>query len=264
MSAALVAVMVLAAGSSAATETPGLIQRVFAASPDAFRSVLEHADQRRVQVLVTEIGTPTNPRALIRHQFRSGAEYLYPASALKPAAAIAAVEAIQASAGEAAQDIDLKQRIMLAPVLDGDRPRRTSLAVAIRKTLIVSSNTAYNHLYEVAGQEGLNRSMWNAGLTGVRLNHRLSRILSVDDNRRTPAWTTRQHGADLQADSRHSRLDLLNRTSKRTKVGQAYIERGKRVEAPMDFSHKNHMSLRDLQDMLLLLIRPDTDHGLKG
>jgi hypothetical protein len=260
----LIVALLCAAQSAPASETPDLIQQIFAASPEAFQPVLAQAEQRRVQVLITEIGTPANPRALVRHRFRVGAEYLYPASALKPAAAIAAIQTVQALAGKAAPDIVLKQPLALDRVLQRDTSHTTNLAVAVRKALIVSSNTAYNRLYEVSGQEALNRSMWDAGLVNVRLSHRLSRILSVEDNRLTPAWATRQHGRDLATPERRSALDLVNRSSKRLHVGRAYRERGQLVDAPMNFATKNHMALEDLQNLLLLLIRPNTEHGMAG
>jgi hypothetical protein len=261
---ALLVAMLVAAPPSAASSATGLIERIFAAAPEAFHAVLSRAEERRVQVFITELGTRNNPRALVRHRFRVGAEYLYPASALKPAAAIAAIQSLQRLSGAKGPDVDLRQRIALEAVFKGDERRHTNLALAIRATLIVSSNTAYNRLYELTGQAGLNQAMWSAGLSDVRLSHRLSRILSVEDNRRTPAWTTRQHGRELKVPEQRGAQDLTNRTSKRLRVGRAYREHGALIPEPMDFARKNHMGIEALQDLLLMLVRPEVEHGMAG
>ena len=259
----LVALLLCATPQDAEPPSP-FFSELFAAHPERFAPVVQEAPARRVQVLLTEIGTPKDPQALVRHSYRLGAEYLYPASALKPAAAIAAIQAVQRVVKDQPSSVDLRAPITLSALLDGDAERTTSLALAIRKTLIVSSNRAYNALYEIAGQEALNRSMWAAGLKTVRLNHRLSRILSVEDNRRTPAWQILVAGQRYSVSAKRSPLALNNTLSRRLDVGQAYLENGRRIDQAMNFSEKNHMDLEALHGLLLLLVRPDTSHGLTG
>ena len=243
-------------------QSASLLEAIFDSKPKRYDKVIDAAEARRVQVLVTQIGTREDPRALVRHSFRVGAEYLYPASALKPAAAIAAILRAERARDKDSPPLRLKDPLRLTPLLEGDEARTTSLAAAIRKTLIVSSNRAYNALYEVAGQERLNRYMWQAGLKDVRLSHRLSRVLSIEDNRRSAAWSIGQGKHKISAPVELSTLDLTNRISQKMQVGQRYIKAGKLVEEPLDFSQKNHMGIRSLQDMLILLVRPELKHGL--
>ena len=248
--------------SAGPTSAQDLLQRIFDAHPERYAKVLGEREARRVQVRLTEVGTPEDPKALVAHNYRVGAEYLYPASALKPAAAIAAILKVQGLAGPSAPPIGLKKRIRISPRTEEAPDQVTSLAAAMRKTLIVSSNRAYNALYEIAGQCFLNQVMWDAGLKDIRLNHRLSLILSVDENRETPAWRTRQGGRALTHPSERCDADLDNKASKRLLVGRAYIEDGVRIEEPMNFTSKNHMGIEALHGLLLLLVRPDADHGL--
>ncbi len=264
MSCALLAISValLSASAQPPSSETNLLNHIFETKPERYAGVLNARNARRVQVLVTEIGTAADPLALVRHSFRVGDEYLYPASALKPAAAVAAIVRVAKMQAKGSAPLNLKRRLRLEPLLEGDKSQNTSLAAAIRKTLIVSSNRSYNALYDVAGQETLNRVMWQAGLKDVLLSHRLSRILSVEENQRTRAWAIGGGKGVISSPVQHSALDLKNRVSTKLKVGRDYIERGKKVEEPMDFSHKNHMGIRALQDMLLLLARPDTRHAL--
>ena len=260
LGAAIAAILVCASASEANADN--LLERIFKENPERYSAVLNAQGERRVQVQLTEIDTRAPSRPLRQHAFRVGAEYLYPASALKHAAAIAAIIRVQSLAGAKAPPINLRAPITLSSSTDRDDVSTTSLAAALRKTLIVSSNRAYNVLYDVSGQCWLNETMWRAGLKDVRLNHRLSRILSLEENRRTPAWRTEQHGVTIEAPAQRCTRDLSNTLSKRLSVGRAYLDKGTLVESPMHFGDKNHMGVASLHNLLLVLVHPTHAHGL--
>ena len=104
-------------------------------------SVIEDSAARRFQVLATTL-TPSTGGALQmkRYGFRVDAEYTYAASALKPAAAIAALERVQYENQRHGTAIRLKTPMHVSPAFADEALSKTSLALAIRKVLIVSSN----------------------------------------------------------------------------------------------------------------------------
>ncbi|MEZ4468384.1 MAG: hypothetical protein R3F43_29105 [bacterium] len=126
----------------------------------------------------------------------------------------------------------------------------------------IVSNEAFNRLYELAAApRGLNRRMQAAGLNGTVFTHRLSRILSDADNRKTPRIDLETpDGVTLPRPPAPRRGRLPLPRCRASRVGDAYLEPGtgdKRVETPMSFADKNRMSLVDLQNMLVMIMRPD-------
>ena len=52
----------------------------------------------------------------------------------------------------------------------------------MRKLFLVSDNPAYNRLLDLVGAAELNARMWAAGLSSVRLRHRLSETRSASEH----------------------------------------------------------------------------------
>jgi beta-lactamase class A len=79
----------------------------------------------RVQVLVSAVETaPGHAPRLTRSAYRLGTEYFYPASAIKLAAAVAALQTIE-RLGSANGSIDLADTpLEIAPLFAGDRPQQ--------------------------------------------------------------------------------------------------------------------------------------------
>jgi hypothetical protein len=131
---------------------------------------------------------------------------------------------------------------------------------ALRKLLLVSDNAAYNHCFDLCGQDGFNRRMWEAGFASVRLWHRLSE-----------ARTDAEHGVtravrvgEVVFPARDAAVALANDAFTELAVGTGWLDGGKRVEAPMSFAHKNAIALQDLQDVLVEVVRPEIDTGKRG
>ena len=270
--------LLLLAGLWAGT---GPLYAQFGASP--LRQVLRHdsvglsrvlaqADGYRLQILYTRIrrdaaGTPHFRRYGYRLRPR---QYFYPASAVKLAAAVLALQKLR----------DLGRQI---PGLTPDSPMLTDSAFAgqtrvfrdtssasgrptlanyVRKALLVSDNDAYNRLYELVGPEELNRELARLGLRHSRLLHRLSVGDQEPGSRHTnpvaffaDTAATRllwRQPAGYYAGS-WPRLGLRGEA-----VGQAYIKGDQRVPGPLDFSQKNAFSLPDLQRLLRMVLFPET------
>eukprot|EP00850_Spirogloea_muscicola_P020621 SM000222S06962 [mRNA] locus=s222:76548:81596:+ [translate_table: standard] len=130
----------------------------------------------------------------------------------------------------------------------------------------VSDNQAYNRLYALVGQKRLNQAMWDAGLSSVRLRHRLSLPLTAEENHFCEPLEIGVEQQPFSIPPKHNLAKLpLDRHHVGALVGKAYVKDGSQlVKKPMDFSVKNVASLVDLQDLLVKLMRSDIHPGSPG
>jgi hypothetical protein len=251
-------------------QEPRDLQALLAAEP-ACTAVLAAAGAHRLQVLLAEPLVQADGRiTLVRSQLGDPQQYFYPASSIKLCGAIAALLRLNAHNRAHGTTTGLDDRLVIEPRFAGDRrvdadPGNVvdgSLTVghALRKLFLASDNAAYNHCFDLCGQDGLNRAMWDAGFASVRLWHRLSES-------RTP----KEHGVTRQVQvgdvvfaARDAAIALRNDGWRELEVGHAYLEAGKQVDRPMSFADKNAISLRDLQDVLVEVVRPEIDTGKRG
>jgi hypothetical protein len=240
--------------------------------PDRFATVLTNASELRLQILVSEVRERDGRPALVRHGYRVDAEYFYPASTVKLCGAIAALQELERlQAAHHTGDL-LEAPMEIAPLFPGDvaqtndvtnlQTGRITVAHENRKIALVSDNQAFNRLYDLVGHEQLNLAMHELGLKSTVINHRLSEprkipnMLASAEVRLLPA----AH-APIVVPARVSRLQLTNAAPRRL-VGRAVQrDNGTVVEGPMDFTARNGISLVDLQDLLIKLVRPDLDLG---
>lgn len=249
--------------------------RAFLASSVRLRDLASKAAEHRLQVVLgwVEEGTEGRP-ALRQVDFRAGAEYFYPASAIKLFAAVAAAERLEALRSETGQVLTLETPLVYHPLFEGEVLEETdptnfsggkiTLRHEIRKLFLVSDNESFNKLYEFTGQDRLAAILERAGLGEARLVHRLDEFRSALENRTTP------------------RIDFAGETVLHTepqrisaplppppempglRVGKAYLKGGERVEEPMDFAGKNRMALADLQRGLCKVVQWNADCGGAG
>ncbi|MCP3916362.1 MAG: amidohydrolase family protein [bacterium] len=263
---ALALVLALSACASTgdeAVEGP-LVDELLRAHPGRFGPLLANAEAHRLQVLVAEVREgPAGPK-LVRHGFRVDAEYFYPASSIKTFAAASALRLVAERDG-----LELDTPLVYHPLFADEVREDTdasnlaggtiTVGHEVRKLSIVSDNRAFNRLYELVGHEELNRDAWAAGFDSVRIQHRLSEFRSVDDQLRTPRIDFGEHTAP----PRTSPLRLENEGLAGLEIGVAHVASGERIGSPMSFARKNRVSLADLQDMLIAIVRPDLELGGK-
>lgn len=266
-------------GQAAPSEDPDAFMRaLFAELPKSMQRLVREASQRRVQVLVGElVPSPTagDLPILLEHAFRVDDEYLYPASAIKLVATVAALhlwtrEQLQG------RPLTLSSPLRFCPLkeaphapstahcqgldksnLDGGR---ITLGHELRKVHLVSSNAAFNRCYDLVGHEALNQTF--TGLASgetVRLHHRLGVVEEAEAGLTTPRVLV-DLGKDREPyilPQRTSPLRLPPLLLPGLLVGLRYRDaRGHLIPSPMDFSRKNAASLRALQRLLLGLVHP--------
>jgi len=240
-------------------------------SDERCAAIVERARDHRLQVLLAEPVVHDDGRVTLRRSHLGDAErYWYPASSIKLCGAVAVLIELQAHNREHGTALGLDSPLVIEPRFDGDaRVAEDASNVdgglltvrhALRKMLIVSDNQAYNHCFEVCGQDGINRAMWHAGLSSVRLWHRLSESRTLDENRVTRAVRI----GDARLAARDAGVDLDNSHLLERRIGDAYMNGGERVDGAMSFDHKNAITLQDLQDLLVEVVRPEIDSGKRG
>ncbi|MHC5001545.1 MAG: serine hydrolase [Planctomycetota bacterium] len=276
MAALLTAVVILciaALGAPAAAVDVGALMR---AHPDRFGRYLENEDGLKLQVLLAEPVEDDRGRLVLRRSHVGDPErYFYPASTVKLCAAVAALLELNRINARRGTSLGMDTSMVIEPLFDDEQREeadpsnleggRITFGHEIRKLFIVSDNQAYNRLYEFLGHRELNEAMWSAGFRSCRIFHRLSEFRSVEDQRRTPAlalWAG-EHEV-LRRPPRTSDLVMDNADRPGIRVGTAHQSGGRRIEEPFSFRFKNAVSLRDLQDMLAAVVRPDIDTGHRG
>ena len=252
-----------------AGSNPRLIRELLESDPARFGQVLAQADELRLKIelaIVTE--GPDGEPTLERHSFDAGPEYFYPASSVKTCAAIAAALRLRDVEAASATELGLSTPLRFSPLFEGESVEeldathlatgKITLGHAMRKVFLVSDNVAFNHLYEFAGNRYLNDAMRSAGLTSTRILHRLSEFRSAEDQLRTPKVELLVEGTPVAyVPERFLGFAETNAGMTGLMVGEHYYRGGLRHDEPMSFSQKNYMSLRDLQDMHIMLLRPD-------
>lgn len=252
-----------------------LIPQLLDSHPQYFESIVKDAAELRVQILLgritrDETGTPR----LVRSGFRVDAEYFYPASSIKLLAAVAALEHLnEQSRVHKNALLGADTPMTIAPLFEGDVAQskdasnldggNITAAHEIRKLFLVSDNPAFNRLMDVCGHEELNTRMHRAGLASTVINHRLSDSRAVPRQQDTASITYHTPIGDVIQGAQQSTLTLRN-TSARTQVGAGYLSKNERVDTPMEFAGRNGISLVDLQNALVMTVRPDIELGLPG
>lgn len=255
----------------AQTFEDGWVERLLSAHPERFGGVLARSREHRLQILVSEVTTSDAGRvSLRRHGYRVDAENFYPASAIKLAGAVAAATVVESLDG-----VSFETPMRFHPLFEGeeletDDPSnlaggKITVGHEIRKLFLVSDNEAFNRLYELTGHREINELMHEAGLSSVRILHRLDEFRSPEDQRKTPRIDFLPDGGEmLTIPERESEALWENEGLAGLEIGAAHVSGGKKVEAPLSFRHKNRISLIDLQDLLVLTLRPDIDLGKPG
>jgi hypothetical protein len=132
---------------------------------------------------------------------------------------------------------------------------KPAIAQYIKKILLVSDNDAYNRLYEFLGSEYINKALHEKGFSSAQILHRLNIFLSEDENRHTNP--VKFFGTnDSLIYSKPLLFDEQDYLKRDDKVGAGYINGGKQVDSPMDFSFKNRFALKDLHHVMLSLVFP--------
>jgi len=249
--------------SAQAADQSGLIERLLRSRPDLFGQVLENIDKHELQILYTQIDRDEDNKPHFRtHTYQFDPEaYFYPASSIKLAAAVLALEKlnelnIEGLSKHTPLRIDSAYTAQTAVERDETSPTGLpTIAHYVKKLFVVSDNDAYNRLYEFLGQQYLNESLWNKGYHDIRITHRLAIARTSDQNRHTNPFTFYEGDPIIYQQplvynpTQYSAAEPILR-------GKGFYSGGEFFQEPKDFTRSNYVSLEVLQGILQAIMFP--------
>ncbi len=226
----------------------------------ALKAVLATPEKYRFQVLYGVIAPGAGGAKLERHGFRADAEYFFPASSMKVPIALAAFDRLAtlrgAPPGKPALTRDATMRIH--PVSGNAEPYVTTLARETWRALIVSDNFSANRLLAVVGHREAHETLWALGLPSVRIHAGFATGADIDPAELSPRIEFAAAGGAIE-EMAPRRSNLVPPPTEATSIaiGKANIVDGRRVDGPLSFADKNAVRLRELQDALVRIMRPE-------
>ena len=234
-------------------------------NPNNFDALLADPGQYRIQILYTQINRDKNNTAHFKeYSYRLNAnEYFYPASTVKFPLSVLALEKLnnlkitglnKASTAIYDSVTARQETIYNNPyAIDG----RQTIEQAIKEVLVVSDNNAANRLYEFLGQEYIHSQLANRGYPEVYIRNRLELGRTPLENRQTQSVQFYDANNKLiytqPAQNNTSKLPYYN-----VLIGYGYLNgQDSLINAPLNFSEKNRISLSDLHHVMQSVIFPD-------
>ena len=245
---------------SSCQQKSGLIESLMRNS-GKFDAVLNNVEKHRIQIIYTQIDRDQHNKPSFKtHQFRlNNQEYFYPASSIKLPLAALALEKIN--------DLHINglhpfAKIQVDSTFSGQSSVYydstshigfPSIGHYIKKLFLVSDNDAYNRLYEFLGQHEANTRLIDKGFNDIRITHRLSIPLSVEENKHTnPMRFYQGESFVYDQDEQYNAIEI--KAAKPIALGDRYMKDEKLENNPMDFTYKNAIGLASLHDVLLRII----------
>lgn len=228
------------------------------------QKVLQDKETYQVQILYTQLDRNEHGNAMmLDYEFNlNDSVYFYPASTVKFPVAILALEWLEE---QNIAGLDLHTTMLTDSVRSSQIPALVdstsenslpSIAHYIKKILLVSDNDAYNRLYELLGQDYINRKLKEKGLTNTVINHRLSMPMSEEENRYfNPIRFVDKAGKTLlQLPERKTETVYSNSLS--PKIGIGFYQGDSLIHEGLDFTFKNRFPITDLHGVLKRIIFP--------
>ena len=228
------------------------------------RNILDNDERHEIQILYTQVDRDSKNNPIL-NEYEYGVEagnYFYPASSIKLPAALVALEKMAAlSVPNLNRDTPLKIKIshnsQTAVDVDNSAHKgQPTLAHYIRKLFVVSDNDAYDRLYEWVGQHCLNETLWAKGYLDIRLTHRLSQPMSLENNRYTNEFVFYVEDGEIFRQPSQFSKEIFSVTSPILK-GVGEVVDGVFKKKPKDFSGLNMVSVRILQDLMKAVVMPE-------
>lgn len=234
-------------------------------APPLLQHVLNNPDSFRYQLIYTKIDRDkkNDPHCTNYYIRANAAEYFNPASTVKMPLAFLSLEKINRLKEKGIN----KETVMLT---DSSFTAQTtvfsdtsaanglpSVAQYIRKIFLVSDNDAYNRLYEFLGQQTINEQLHKKGYADIRITRRFV-TMDEEQNRHTNQVRFVQNEKKIYTQPPAYSNFKFN-FPQPILIGKAYYNRNDSlIDAPMDFTKHNNISLEDLQQILQSVMLPSS------
>lgn len=249
--------------STMAQKSSNILERLLLSHPDKFKKLTDNPAKYRLQILYTQIDRDEkNKPSLTTYAYRSDSnEYFYPASTVKLAASVLALEKLNSlKIDKSSTFYTLKNRPSQLEIKTDLSAASGSPSVEhyIKKILLVSDNEAYNRLYEFLGQRPFNETMLSKGFKGVRLTHRLQTPLPRLENQYTNPIQLVDASGKVVYEQPEAFNDKPYGASIPILLGKGTMnETGVVENKPLDFSLKNAYPLQAQHEFLQRLMLPE-------
>ncbi len=241
-----------------------VIDQLLKANPNYFKLLTDNPSKYRLQILYTQIDRDYDNKAkFTTHAYRVDAnEYFYPASTVKLAASVLALEKInklkidKSTTFHTLQNRPSQLEILTDTSAINGKP---SIEHYIKKILLVSDNEAYNRLYEFLGQRDFNKKMASKGFSGVRFTHRLQTSIPLLENQYTnPIQFLNEKGEIVwRQKQQFNKMQIQSPNPLQTILGKGVMNDSGRVSMhPVTFGFKNSYPLQAQHDFLKRLMFP--------
>lgn len=249
--------------STFAQKPVNILEKLLLSHPDKFKKLTDNPEKYRLQILYTQIDRDAkNKPTLTTYAYRSDStEYFYPASTVKLAASVLALEKLNALNIDKSTTLHTLKNRPSQLEIKTDSTSASGLPTIehyIKKILLVSDDNAFNRLYEFLGQRPFNESMQSKGFSGVRITHRLSISLPQIENQYTnPIQLVNAEGKTLYKQE-EAFNDRPYGANKPILIGKGTMnDKGVVEDHPLDFSLKNTYPLQAQHLFLQRLMLPE-------
>jgi hypothetical protein len=249
--------------STFAQKPSNILEQLLLSNPDKFKKLTDNPEKYRLQILYTQIDRDAkNKPTLTTYSYRSDSnEYFYPASTVKLAASVLALEKLNALKIDKSTTFQtLKNRPSQLEIKTDSSAKSglPSIEHYIKKILLVSDNEAYNRLYEFLGQRPFNEKMRSKGFNGVRLTHRLQTPLPRLENQYTNPINLMDASGKVIYQQAEAFNDKPYSAATPILLGKGTMNDAGVVEdKPLDFSLKNAYPLQAQHEFLQRLMLPE-------
>jgi hypothetical protein len=249
--------------STFAQKPTNILEQLLLAHSEKFKKLTDHPEKYRLQILYTQIDRDANNKPhLTTYSYRADTnEYFYPASTVKLAASVLALEKLNTLKIKKETTFQTLKNRPSQLEIKADSTAASglpSIAHYIKKILLVSDNEAYNRLYEFLGQRPFNESMAKKGFQGVRLTHRLQTPLPRLENQYTNPIQLIDASGKLLYQQPEAFNDKPYAANNPILIGKGTMNDAGVVEdRPLDFSLKNAYPLQAQHLFLQRLMLPE-------
>jgi len=242
------------------------LKKLMEAKPELFSQVLSHPNKNEIQILYTEVDRDVQNKPHFKSYSYNldPSHYFYPASTVKLAAVIFALEKVNRlkSTGLTAQSTMItdsayagQTKVFKDETAQNGQP---SIEQYIRKILLTSDNDAFNRLFEFIGRAEINEKLKKNGLLDSRILNRLA----IGDSGEPAKHTNpiQFYNGDKLVYSQAAQYDPKNYELKltHTVMGNGYIDSAEKlVNKPFNLANKNAFAINDQQKLMQKLIFPE-------